>query len=78
MAKRGPKAVFDNSKVVAQALREIQNNTTELSRFKLKQLIARGLVEEVPMHTGKRGRPAFSLAVTGKGRGFIALAANWK
>jgi len=73
---RGRPALLGNKKKLAAFLKngEFQDTT-----FFLKQkLVAAGFLGVTKVQTGKRGRPAEVLALTGKSRGLIALSANWK
>lgn len=69
--KRGRKEIFEKRDLLVQALRAIQNGETETrkmpSRFLQKRLEAAGLVEFTPVHTGTRGRPALTVALTREG-----------
>lgn len=78
MAKRGPQATFANNKRVVLALRDIENGVSTISRYKIKQLVERGLVEEHRVHTGGRGRPAHAVHLTGRGRNLLRLSVNWR
>jgi len=70
---RGRPATFTSKKSIAQHLAQPE----KLSRFLKLQLVNQGLLEIVPVHKAKRGRPAFDYKLTGKGRGLVAISRNW-
>lgn len=69
--RRGRKSIFEKREALVKALRAIQNGETEdrkmPSYFIQRQLADRGLVEFIPVQTGKRGRPAYNPTLTNKG-----------
>lgn len=64
---------FRNKQAIVKALNELPT----LSRFLKLQLVGLGYVTTAEVHTGGRGRPAYDYQLTGKGRGLVALSANW-
>lgn len=74
---RGRPAFEDTNKGLALVLREIQSGNP-VSRFIATKLVAKGLVDAVPVDTGKRGRPPIEYQLSGRGRGLLGLAASWK
>jgi predicted ArsR family transcriptional regulator len=63
--------------LVKKTLRNALENKDAGSRFLNLKLVNKGYFTIVPIHTNRRGRPAFSYELTGKGRGYLALAKNW-
>lgn len=76
-SNRGRKLAFANKFNVIDALTAIQTGSFK-SRHLTMKLIDMGLVEAVTVKGEGRGRPRVVFQVTGKGRGRIALAKNWK
>jgi len=70
---RGRPAAFGDKTNLVKVL----SNPDNVSRYLALQLVKKGyLTIEAVKHDG-RGRPAHKYVVTGKGRGYMALAANW-
>lgn len=63
--------------LVKKTLRNALENKDAGTRFLNLKLVAKGYFTIEPVKSGKRGRPAFSYNLTGKGRGFLALSKNW-
>ncbi len=76
-SNRGRKLAFANKFNVIDALTAVQTGNFK-SRHLTMKLIDMGLVEAVTVKSEGRGRPRVLFQVTGKGRGRIALAKNWK
>jgi predicted ArsR family transcriptional regulator len=74
MAKRGRKFFFANSKNVVAAL----TGETKVSRYHTMQLVEMGYLEAEEVTTGVVGRPPHDYVLTGKAKGLLALAQNWK
>ena len=52
-------------------------NKDNLSRFLSLQLVEKGYLKVVPVKHEGRGRPSHLYELTGKARGYLALARNW-
>lgn len=76
MAKRGKVAMTDDNKKLAAFL--ASGTFTNLTWYMKQRLIKTGMVTVTKVKTAHKGRPADVLVVSGKGRGFIALASKWK
>lgn len=63
---------LNKSKLVEQL-----TNLDKASRFLALQLVSMGYVRIEPLTLLRRGRPAHVYVLTGKGRGYVALARNW-
>ena len=74
MANVGRPAQFVNAKAKVEALRNLDG----ISRYHMMQLVEGGLVEVVKVPGEGRGRPRHEYQVSGKGRGLMNLAKNWK
>ena len=74
---RGRKKTFANKFNVIDCLNRIQEGNFK-SRYLTLKLVEMGFVEVVTEKGEGRGRPRVTYRVTGKGRGRIALAKNWK
>lgn len=61
-------------KMVVAVLADPAANT----RYYLERVTEMGYLEKVAVKTAKRGRPAVEYVMTGKGKGLVALAKNWK
>lgn len=75
--KIGRPELFSDKFAVVDALVSI-NEGKPISHYLSMKLVKLGYLEIEPMKTGTRGRPRFSFKVSGKGRGRIGLAKNWK
>lgn len=73
--KRGRPALLDNKRAVADLL--INGNPNDLSHFLKHKLADAGFLTFVPVKTGERGRPVLNVELTGRAKGFVALARNW-
>lgn len=73
--KRGRPALLDNKRAVADLL--INGDPNNLSHFLKHKLADAGFLKLVPVPSGKRGRPALNVELTGRAKGFVALARNW-
>ena len=71
---KGRPATFATKKAVVAALAEV--NT--LSRFLKLQLVEAGYLAVQPIKSEGRGRPAHDYVLTGKAKGLLNLAKNWK
>lgn len=76
MGVRGHKSVFEDSRKRANLLKSFKNGDG-VSTYHKKLLEGLGFVEAVNAKSGGRGRPAKNYKLTGKGRGYLALAKNW-
>ena len=74
---RGRKAVFADKFAVVEALKNLKEGNT-VSRYLTLKLAERGFVEVETVKGEGRGRPRVNYKVTGKGRSYVALSANWK
>ncbi len=74
--RRGRPALLNNKREVANLL--INGDVNDLSHFLKHKLVDAGYVAFQPVVTGQRGRPALNVVLTGKAKGLIALARNWK
>lgn len=77
MMKRGRKETFENAKAFAAVLKDTEK-LNMLSRYLTLKLVNKGYMEAKTVKGEGRGRPRVEYVVTGKGRGLVALAANWK
>jgi predicted ArsR family transcriptional regulator len=77
VSRRGRLAVFRDNYAIVEVLEAIAAGMTK-SRYLTLQLVQMGFVKPVTVKTEGRGRPRVVYEVTGKGRGRIALAKNWK
>jgi hypothetical protein len=67
---------FSNRTKLVETLNSIKNGE-DVSRFLCLQLVDLGYVTtETEKHAG-RGRPMIHYVLSGKGRGYLALAKNW-
>lgn len=66
-------ATFANKSNLVKSL----ENKDELSRFLSLQLVERGYLKVATVKHEGRGRPAHVYELTGKARGYLALARNW-
>lgn len=77
MAKRGKTALTDNNKALAAYL--ASGSYDKLTWYMKQRLLQTGYLEvQSTKVEGKKGRPKGNLVLTGKGKGFLALAARWK
>lgn len=77
MAKRGKLALADNNKALASYLSS--GKFENLTWYMKQRLLKTGyLTVEAVKVEGKKGRPKGELVLTGKGKGFLALAKRWK
>lgn len=74
MTTRGRPAFLENKKEVAMALRDLSG----VSYYLTRKLAKAGYVSFEVVKSEGRGRPAKRPVLTGKGRGLVALSANWK
>jgi predicted ArsR family transcriptional regulator len=77
-ARRGPKEVFADKFAVVDMLEAVKTNGVGKSRYLTLKLVEMGLVEAVDVKGEGRGRPRKVYTLTGKGRGRVGLAKNWK
>jgi predicted ArsR family transcriptional regulator len=73
MANRGRPEIFLSKKVIVEALEARKAP----SRYLTLRLVEKGYFTIEPVKTGRRGRPSYSYALTGKARGLLAIARNW-
>ena len=71
---KGRPATFATKKAVVAALADV--NT--LSRFLKLQLVEAGYLAVQKVEKETRGRPAHNYVLTGKAKGLLNLAKNWK
>lgn len=74
---RGRKAVFADKFAVVDALEKVKAGEFK-NRYLALKLVDMGFVEAVPVKGEGRGRPAINYELTGRGRGRLGLAKNWK
>ena len=74
---RGRKAAFADKFAKVAFLEALANGDLK-SRYLALQLVEQGLVASETIKSAGRGRPRVEYKVTGKGRGYMALARNWK
>lgn len=74
--KRGPKEIFEKREKLVRALRAVRDGAQEdprmASRFLLKRMEERELVEFVAVQSGRRGRPAHRAVLTREGIALLA------
>jgi len=73
---RGRPALIDNKKKLTKFLADGQFDG--LTFYMKTQLVDAGYLTVTKVQAGKRGRPADTLTVSGKGRGLVAMSKNWK
>lgn len=75
-AKRGPKEIFEKREKLVRALRAVRDGAVEdprmASRFLLKRMEQRELIEFVTVESGRRGRPAHRAVLTREGFALLA------
>ena len=71
---RGRKPTFANKFNKVAAL----NNPNGISKVLAMQLFEQGYFVKELVKSNKRGRPAIKFVLTGKAKGYLALAARWK
>ena len=71
---KGRPATFATKKAVVAALKEVDAQ----SRFLKLQLVEAGYLAIEPVRKEGRGRPAHNFVLTGKAKGLMNLAKNWK
>jgi len=69
----GRPSVFADRSILVHTLTHL--DTT--SRYLKLQLVAKGYVKVVVIHTCFKGRPHHDYILTGKAKGYLALARNW-
>lgn len=74
---RGRKPAFADKFAVVDALEKIQTGEFK-SRYLTLKLVELGFVKTNNVKGEGRGRPRVTFELTGKGRGRIGLAKNWK
>lgn len=76
MTKRGRIDLLDNKKKLVTVLKT--GDFENLTFYMKTKLATAGYLAIEKVQTGKRGRPADKVTVSGKGRGLIAMSKNWK
>lgn len=75
-AKRGPKEIFEKREKLVRALRAVRDGAVEdprmASRFLLKRMEQRELIEFSTVQSGRRGRPAYKPVLTREGVALLA------
>lgn len=74
---RGRKPAFADKFAVVDALEKIKNGEFK-SRYLTLKLVDLGFVKTTNVKGEGRGRPRVIFELTGKGRGRIGIAKNWK
>ena len=74
ISTKGRPATFATKKAVVAALNDVDN----LSRFLKLQLVEAGYLSVQVVRKDGRGRPAHNFVLTGKAKGLMNLAKNWK
>lgn len=77
MSTRGRKPALADKFAVVDALEKIQSGDFK-SRYLTLKLVELGFVKTTNVKCEGRGRPRVIYELTGKGRGRIGLAKNWK
>jgi len=76
--RRGRKEVFADKFAVVDMLERVKESGMGESRYLTLKLVEMGYVEAEDVKSEGRGRPRKIYKLTGKGRGRIGLAKNWK
>jgi len=76
--RRGRKEVFADKFAVVDMLEKVKVNGKGDSRYLTLKLVEMGFVAAVGVKCEGRGRPRKVYELTGKGRGRLGLAKNWK
>lgn len=72
-------STFKNKTALVAALTALSNGEAAVSRYLSLELETLGFVKRVPVKMSEgRGRPTMTVELTGKARGYLALAKNWK
>lgn len=76
--RRGRKEVFADKFAVVDMLERVKETGMGDSRYLTLKLAEMGYVEAEDVKAEGRGRPRKVYKLTGKGRGRLGLAKNWK
>lgn len=76
--RRGRKEVFADKFAVVDMLERVKETGMGDSRYLTLKLAEMGYVEAEEVKSEGRGRPRKVYKLTGKGRGRLGLAKNWK